>query len=135
MHMLFINLATIYQGWHPTLRYTQIQAEQLSRFQHSYTLTWELDPLTTHMVSELRKYNTALPGATYLIPSPHQHTTLPRESTLTKKRARHNSRRDIPHSPPLCRNPQKKVKLETQHNTITARKLASPCAPITTTHP
>ena len=39
LHMLLINLATIYQGGPPTLRHTQRHAEQLSRIQLRYTLT------------------------------------------------------------------------------------------------
>ena len=116
--MLLINLATIYQGGSSTLRHSQIQAEQLSRIQLRYTLTGEMDPLIAHMVNELRKTNTALPRATYIIfPSPH-HTTLHRDSTFKEK-----TRETQPQTRPtrlatfMSKSAEKsRTRITTQHN-------------------
>ena len=70
LHMLLINLATIYQGEPPTLRHTQRQAEQLSHIQLRYPYTGELDPVITQMVTELKKHNNTHPWEAQPIPSP-----------------------------------------------------------------
>jgi len=130
MHMLLMNLATIYQGGPPTLRHSQTQAEQLSRIQLRYTLTGDLDPLTTHIMNELRKLNTAHPWATYPNRSTPQYVFLLRDSPSTKtKFARQNSKRDTPHSLTQDHIPKKKINFDTQHTTIIAYKPNPPHAP------
>jgi hypothetical protein len=62
-------------GEPPTLRLSQTQAEQLSRIELRCTLTGELNPLTTHLVTEHRKLNTAHPWATCPGHSPPRYTT------------------------------------------------------------
>ena len=109
--MLLINLATIYQGGTPTLRHSQLHAEQLSHIQLRYALTWELNPLTTHMGNEFRNHNNTHLWVTYPNPRPYPHTTLPRDNTpTTTKRARQVSKQETPHSLTPNQNPKKKIK-------------------------
>jgi len=61
LHMLLINLATIYQGTLPTLRHTQIHAHHLSRIHLRYVLTGELDPSVPSIVRELHITDPRIP--------------------------------------------------------------------------
>ena len=80
LHMLLINLATIYQGGPPTLRHTQRHAEHLSRIQLRYTLTGDLDPTITQVLTLLKRRNTAHPDETHSIPSYPSNTPPPPSS-------------------------------------------------------
>ena len=53
IHMLLINLTTIYQGRIPTLTNTQQHAESLSRSHLKYVITGELDTYVTNLVHNL----------------------------------------------------------------------------------
>ena len=53
LHMLLLNLTTIYQGRIPTLNHTQHHAETLSRSHLKYVLTEELDTCIACLVREL----------------------------------------------------------------------------------
>jgi hypothetical protein len=57
MHMLLVNLATIYQGNIPNLLHTQTHVEILYRMHLKYTLTRELDPQLAHFTRELPSTN------------------------------------------------------------------------------
>jgi hypothetical protein len=61
LHMLLINLATIYQETLPTLRHTQTHAHHLFRIHLRYTLTGELDSSVPHVVQELHITDPILP--------------------------------------------------------------------------
>jgi hypothetical protein len=53
LHMLLINLTTIYQGRIPALNHTQLYAEILSRSHLKYVLTGELDTHVIRLVRDL----------------------------------------------------------------------------------
>ena len=56
MHMLLINLITIYQGRIPTLTHTQHHAESLSRVYLKYGITGELDTYVTNLIRNLTNH-------------------------------------------------------------------------------
>jgi hypothetical protein len=57
MHMLLINLATIYQGSIPNVLHTQNHAEILSIIHLRYVLAEEPDPQHAHFTHELSDNN------------------------------------------------------------------------------
>jgi hypothetical protein len=58
MHMLLINLTTIYQGTFPTFKHSQSLAHTFSRYHPKYTLTGILDPHIENIVKQLTNATT-----------------------------------------------------------------------------
>ncbi len=57
MHMLMVNLVTIYQGTIPILRYTQTHANLLYKIHLRYTLTGKFDSSLAPIIHELHNTN------------------------------------------------------------------------------
>ena len=143
LHMLLINLTTIYQGRIPTLTHTQHHAGSLSRSHLRYIIPEELDAYVTGLIHDLanpsrrapRTYHTLSNKHTKPIPKTNNENASPLP-TPTFSRKRTYTIADTPtlHQPtPLIatQNPPKKAR---QRKTTTPHT-DSPTKHTTPTHP
>jgi len=143
LHMLLINLTTIYQGRIPTLIHTQHHAESLSRSHLKYVLTGELDTYVTSRIHDLTNLTHRMPRTyhtrrkTYMQPittTQNKYTSPPTTSTPYRKIARALTQTPTlpqPNSLTSTQNPPKKAR---QRN-ATIRHTDSPTKHTTPTRP
>ena len=96
LHMLLINLATIYQGAIPTLRHTQAHAHQLSKIHLRYTLTGELDANIPQIIQELSCTDPTRPWPH----PPIHHTKQPKRLRKSNRKRPRQPNQTLSHHPP-----------------------------------
>jgi len=129
LHILLINLTTIFQGRIPTLIYTQHHAESLSRSHLNYVLTGELDTYVTSLIRDITNpthrtpitYHTRRKTHIQPITSTHnEHTSPLPTSTSSRKRTHTLTQTQTLYQPtPLAstQNPQKSPSTQRHHPT------------------
>ena len=137
IHMLLINLTTLYQGRIPTLTHTQQHAESLSRSHLKYVITGELDTYVTNLIHNLtipaqhvprihhtrrKKYT----QPTHNIPTPHA----PPSTTPTTRKGTHTPTHNQTHYQPLPLTPTNNPLQKSRQSDATTLHTHSPI-----THP
>ena len=116
LHMLLVNLTTIYQGRIPTLTHTQYHAESLSRSHLKYILARELDTYVTKLIHDLTNptqrspntYRTHRHKRAQPTPNTDHGNTSPLSTTILsrKKNTPYHRHPDPPPIHSLRRNPK-----------------------------